>query len=81
MALGMEMMLKSMLGVDPDELKGQMQQAASTMRETVERFDAKLDLILRNQMMLYRLMQKNGLLPDDEPATGLERECHADGIH
>jgi hypothetical protein len=79
---GMDMMLKSVLGVDPTELKEQVQTAAKTLQETIARFDTKADLILRNQVMLYNAMVEAGLIQAIASTSEVTtRECHADGIH
>lgn len=53
---GMDMMLKSMLGVDPAELKERVEKAATDFQKTVEFFNAKMDTVIENQKMLYALM-------------------------
>lgn len=63
---GMDMMLKSVLGVDPAELKERVEKAATDFQKTVEFFNAKMDTVIENQKMLYALLRDAKLIESVE---------------
>lgn len=60
-----DMVLK-MLGINPDELKSQFGDKMQQVQDTVARFDAKLDTIIQNQQIMYRLMVTAKMIPTVE---------------
>lgn len=70
MALGMEMMLKNMLGVDPEELKAQAMQAVAFAQEQAailaaraERAEQQLAFIMRQNAQILALLENDAKQP------------------
>jgi len=63
---GMDMMVKSVLGIDPAELQAQMQEKITQFQQAAEAFNAKLDVCIANQKMLYALMLDKGIIDSVE---------------
>jgi hypothetical protein len=59
--LGMDMMMKSM-GINPDEIKAQIEKATLIAQEKVAQMEAQLNRIEQNQLLLYQLMSRKGLI-------------------
>lgn len=53
--LGMEMMMKSM-GINPDEIKSQLEKVSLVAQEKMSQFEAQLNRIEQNQVLLYQLL-------------------------
>lgn len=77
---GMDMMLKNMLGIDPSELREQVEQfrekgeaLAAHVNNKVESMDAKLTMIISNQQKMYQLMVAADLIkPVDSETPAIE---------
>lgn len=84
--MGMEMMLKQMLGIDPEELKAQAatlisqgQQMAQQMEQRITGIEMALQVISKNQNQLCALLiQMRDGTPPVEPAA-IEHEVKDDG--
>lgn len=78
---GMDMVLKSMLGVEPEELKKQVEEKVLQLQQLSEAFNAKLDVCIANQKMLYALMVDKGLIDPVEVFNANKQEAleHVNG--
>ena len=61
MALGMEMMMKS-LGVDPAEIKSQLEKVSVIAQEKITAIESQLARIEANQLLLYQLLARAGVI-------------------
>lgn len=59
--LGMEMMMKSM-GINPDEIKSQLEKVSLVAQEKMLQFEAQLNRIEQNQVLLYQLLVRAKLI-------------------
>lgn len=84
--MGVEMMLKQMLGIDPEELKAQAAQLIAQGQDMAERLEQRitgiemaLQVVTRNQTQLCALLiqMRDGTAPVETPA--LEHEEKSDG--
>lgn len=58
---GMDMMIKSMLGIDPTELKARLEEGFKILKATLENFDNKLSKIeAQNARIIEQLEKLNG---------------------
>ena len=79
---GMESMVASMLGVNPQELKEQFEGKVLEFQKYAADLQAQLTRIEQNQILLYRLMVHAGVIPTLEnmraqQAQTLEAPDHA----
>lgn len=59
--LGMDMMIKS-LGINPDEIKAQIEKVSIIAQEKIVQLENQLTRIEANQLLLYQLMARKGLI-------------------
>lgn len=79
---GLDMMLKSMLGIDPAELKAQFEGGMKTLGETLQHFDRRLAAIEERQRLTNSILEKffNGLPPPTTQATENEHDGRNDAL-
>lgn len=86
--MGMEMMIKNMLGIDPEELKeqaalliGQAQETAQQINQRVMAIELMLATVAKNQNILYgeiKRLQEAAGITDDKPTPALTHEANND---
>lgn len=55
---GMDMMIKEMLGISPDELKVQVSQAMQQAQGKIESYDSQLRIISHRQVRIEKMLEK-----------------------
>lgn len=67
---GMDMMIKEMLGISPEELKAQVAQSMQQAQAKIEAYDLQLSLIshkvTRIEKLLDAIARNNGVVIDKE---------------
>lgn len=71
--LGMELMLKSM-GFDPETIKEEFQRTIIMAGEKMEQIQSQLNRIEANQILLYQLMVKAGVIEEPPKLIASENE-------
>lgn len=74
--LGADMLLKS-LGLDPEELRKQFETASVFVTEKISTLEAQLTRIEANQLLMYQLMARAGLIETVEQYNAAMSEENA----
>lgn len=73
---GLDMLIKSALGVDPAVIKQQFEQGIAELAKTLKHFNDKLTLIEKQNEEILRLLSAE---PDEEQVNGKNSSAAPDG--